>query len=66
MGTEDLPELHTRHTIVEGAELKLRGLVFELRREHELTPSEMFLILSRQIESEAQSCILAERRKRSK
>ncbi len=57
----DLPREHPRGGAVAAAGRALSAAVFEIRREHGLTPSEAFALLAAEISSLAHRCVRSER-----
>jgi hypothetical protein len=60
----DMPQVHPRTAPTNVASAELGLFLCELRRKHDLTPSEMFSIMATQLSAEASMCIKAERSRR--
>jgi len=57
--TENLPKIHPRRKLLDKKRIALMGFVMDELKE--LTPSEIFLLLSEEIKSLAASCMKCER-----
>ena len=55
------PKVHPRMLIVQQADAELGELVSNLSQTHDLTPSELFMLLGNQIRRLGQSCVVCER-----
>jgi hypothetical protein len=55
--------VNPRHFICANAELELEEKLLDLSRQHDLTPSEQFMMLSKITLSLSQRCVATERRK---
>lgn len=56
-----LPTLHPRVPVVNQAQLALDELILKLEKEHKLTASELFMMLSTSMKSLASGCVRSER-----
>lgn len=60
-----LPKVNPREPYVELAEREVRDALGKIFQQYELTPSEQFLLLAKEVQTLARMCVTSERRARS-
>lgn len=61
LSLDNLPRVHPRSEATHAAKIALSSALCDIRREHALTPSEVFALLAEEMRLLAQSCVRSER-----